>query len=208
VRRLPHASPRRAAVFAALLAVLLATMIGAVATAAPAVAAKATVKIVKLSPLTIRGSGFKPAERVTLRLSAGAAGTAKGTATKTGILTVSFPKTRVTACTAYTLRVLGASGTKVTFKKAVKPSCKPGATLKFTGTEVVVSGTHFRSGEKLIVTLVEGGGSHKKSATASSTGAFNANFGALPMNDCTAYTLTITGSLGSRFAHSQEALPC
>jgi len=58
------------------------------------------------------------------------------------------------------------------------------------------------------VTLVEGGGSHKKSATAGSTGAFNANFGALPMNDCTAYKLTITGSLGSRFAHSQEALPC
>ncbi len=204
MRRIPYAAPGRAAVFAA----LLATLLGAVATAAPAADAKATVKIVKLSPLTIRGSGFKPAERVTLTLSAGAAGRAKGTATATGILRVSFPKTKVTACTAYTLRAVGASGTRVTFKHTVKPSCKPAAALKFSGTEVVVAGTHFRPGEKLSVTLVEGGGSHKKTATASATGAFNANFGALPMNDCTAYRLTITGSLGSRFAHSQEALPC
>ena len=204
MRRLTYATPGRAALFAALLAILT----GAVATAAPAAAAKATVKIVKLSPLTIRGIGFKPAERVTLTLSAGAAGTAKGTATATGILTVSFPKAKVTACTSYTLRAVGASGTKVTFKQIVKPSCKPAAALKFSGTDVVVAGTHFRPGEKLSVTLVEGGGSHKKSATARSTGAFTANFGALPMNDCTAYKLTITGSLGSRFAHSQEALPC
>jgi len=56
VRRLPYATPRRAALFAALLAILT----GAVATAAPAAAAKATVKIVKLSPLTIRGTGLSP----------------------------------------------------------------------------------------------------------------------------------------------------
>jgi hypothetical protein len=183
-------------------------LVGAVATSAPAAAEKGTLKIVKLSPLTIRGSGFKPTERVTLTLSAGAAGKAKGTATAAGILTVAFPKAKLTSCTAYTLRAVGSAGTKVTFKQTVKPSCKPAAALKFSGTEVLVAGTHFRPGEKLSVTLVEGGGSHKKSATASSGGTFNANFGALPMNDCTAYTLTITGSLGSRFAHSQEALPC
>ena len=204
MRRLPYATPRRAALFAALLAILT----GAVATAAPAAAAKATVKIVKLSPLTIRGSGFKPTERVTVTLSAGAKGTARGTATAAGVVTISLPKTKLTACTAYTLRAVGTAGTKVTFKHTVKPSCKPAAALKFSGTDVVVAGTHFLPGEKLSVTLVEGGGSHKKSATAGSTGAFNANFGALPMNDCTAYKLTITGSLGSRFAHSQEALPC
>jgi hypothetical protein len=204
VRRLSNATPGRAAVVAALLGVLL----GAVAAAAPAAAAKASVRIVKLTPLTVRGTGFKPAERVTLTLSAGAAGTARGTATAAGVLTVSFPKTKVTACTAYTLRAVGAAGTKVTFRRTVTSSCKPAAALKFTGTEVVVSGTHFRPGEKLSVTLVEGGGSHKKAATASSAGAFGVNFGALPMSDCTAYKLTITGSLGSRFAHTQEALPC
>jgi hypothetical protein len=204
VRRTPHATPRRAAVFAALLAIL----VGAVATAAPAAATKATVKIVKLSPLTIRGSGFKPTERVTVTLSAGAAGTARGTATAAGIVTVSLPKAKVTACTAYTLRAVGSAGTRVTFKRTVATSCKPAAALKFTGTDVVVAGTHFRPGEKLSVTLVEGGGPHKRPATASSAGAFSVNFGALPMNDCTAYKLTITGSLGSRFNHSQEALPC
>jgi uncharacterized protein YjeT (DUF2065 family) len=204
VRRLPHPTPGRAAVFAALVAIL----IGAVATVAPAAVTKATVKIVKLSPLTIRGSGFKPTERVTVTLSAGAAGTARATATAAGVVTVSLPKAKVTACTAYTLRAVGSAGTKVTFRRTVTAACKPAAALKFSGTDVVVAGTHFRPGEKLSVTLVEGGGPHKKSATASSTGAFNANFGALPMNDCTAYKLTITGSLGSRFAHSQEALPC
>ena len=204
MRRLPYTTPGRAAVFAALLAIL----ISAVATAAPSAVTKATVKIVKLSPLTIRGSGFKPTERVTVTLSAGAAGTARAIATAAGVVTVSLRRAKVTACTAYTLRAVGSAGTKVTFKRTVAASCKPAAALKFSGTDVVVAGTHFRPGEKLSVTLVEGGGSHKKSATASSTGAFNANFGALPMNDCTAYKLTITGSLGSRFAHSQEALPC
>lgn len=197
-------TPGRAAVFAALLALL----IGSIATAAPAAAAKATVKIVKLSPLTIRGAGFKPAERVTITLSAGAAGSARGTATAAGVVTVTIPKAKVTACTAYTLRAVGATGTRVTFKRTVAASCKPTAALKFTGSDVLLSGTHFRPGEKLSVVLVEGGGPHRKSATASPAGSFSVNFGALPMSECTAYKLTITGSLGSRYAHSQEALPC
>lgn len=204
MRRLSFATPGRAPVFAALLAVLF----GAVATAAPAAATKASLRIVKLSPLTIRGSGFKPAERVTLTLSAGAAGRAKGTATAAGVLTVSVPKAKVTACTPYTLRAVGSAGTRVTFKRTVRASCKPAAALKFTGTDVVLAGTNFRPGEKLSVNLVEGGGGHKKSATASAKGSFTVSFGALPMSDCTPYTLTITGSLGSRFAHTQEALPC
>jgi hypothetical protein len=198
------ATPGRAAFLAALLAVLA----GSIATAAPAAAAKATVKIVKLSPLTIRGAGFKPAERVTVTLSAGAAGSARATATAAGVVTVSLPKAKVTACTAYTLRAVGSAGTKVTFKRTVAASCKPAAALKFTGSDVLVSGTHFRPGERLSVILVEGGGSHKKSATANPAGSFGVNFGALPMSECTAYKLTITGSLGSRFAHQQEALPC
>jgi hypothetical protein len=206
MRRLSSATRSRAAVVVALLGLLL----GAVATAAPApaAAAKATLRIVKLSPLTIRGTGFKPSERVTLTLSAGATGTVRGTATSTGTVTVSFPKAKVAACTAYTLRAVGAAGTRVTVKRTVSASCKPVATLKFTGTEVVVSGTHFRPRERLSVTLVEPGGPHRRSATASSAGAFNVNFGALPMSDCTAYTLTIKGSLGSRFFASQEARPC
>ena len=189
-------------------AAVLTFLVSAFVAGAPAATTKATVRIVKLSPLTIRGTGFKPTERVTVKLSAGAAGTVRGTATAAGVLTVSFPKTKVTACTAYTLRAVGTAGTKVTFKRTVAASCKPAAALKFTGTEVVVSGTHFRPGEKVSVTLVEGGGSHKRAATASSAGAFSVDFGALPMSDCTAYTLTIVGTLGSRFAHSQEALPC
>jgi hypothetical protein len=204
VRRITSSFPARAAIVAALLAVL----VGTVAAAAPAAAAKATLRVVKLSPLTIRGTGFKPAEHVKVALSAGASGTVRGTATAAGTLTVAFPKAKVTACTAYTLRAVGAAGTKVTFKRTVTASCKPAAALKFTGTDVIVSGKNFRPGEKLTVTLVEGGGSHKRPATARSTGAFSANFGALPMSECTAYKLTIKGSLGSRYSAAQEALPC
>jgi hypothetical protein len=204
VERLSSGTPSRAAAFVALLGLLLGTF----AAAAPAAAAKASLKIVKLSPLTIRGTGFKPAERVRLTLSAGATGIARGTATAAGTVTVSFPRARVTACTAYTLRATGAAGTKVTFRRTVAASCKPAATLKFTGTDVIVAGAHFRPGEKLSVTLVEGGGSHTKSTTSRSTGAFSVNFGALPMSDCTGYALTIKGSLGSRFSTSREALPC
>jgi hypothetical protein len=203
VRRLSSATPSSAVVVA-----LLALLLAGSGETAVAAATKATLKVLKLKPFTIRGAGFKSGERVSITLSAGASGTARGTATATGSLTVSFPKAKVTACTAYTLRAVGAAGTRVTFKRTVTASCKPAATLKFTGTDVVVSGTHFRPGEKLSVTLVEGGGPHKRSATASSAGAFNVNFGSLPMSDCTAYKLTVTGSLGSRFAHSQEALPC
>jgi hypothetical protein len=190
------------------LAALLGVLLSAVAATAPAAATKATVRIVKLSPLTIRGTGFKPAEQVTVTLSAGAAGSARGIATAAGTVTVTIPKAKVTACTAYTLRAVGATGTKVTFKRTVAASCKPAAALKFTGSDVLVSGTHFRPGEKLSVILIEGGGPHKKSATANPAGSFGVNFGALPMSECTAYKLTITGSLGSRFAHQQEALPC
>jgi hypothetical protein len=190
------------------LAALLGALLCAVAATAPAAATKATVRIVKLSPLTIRGIGFKPAERVTVTLSAGATGSARGIATAAGTVTVTIPKAKVTACTAYTLRAVGANGTKVTFKRTVAASCKPAAALRFTGSDVLVSGTHFRPGERLSVILVEGGGSHKKSATANPAGSFGVNFGALPMSECTAYKLTITGSLGSRFAHQQEALPC
>ena len=62
------------------------------ATVTSAAPAKATLKIVKLNPLTIRGSGFKPVERVTVTLSAGAAGTAKGTATAAGATVAIAPR--------------------------------------------------------------------------------------------------------------------
>jgi hypothetical protein len=197
----------RAAVGVTLLAAFL---LAAGTDTAGAAAAKATLRVVKLSPFTVRGTGFQSGERVTITLSGGAKGTARGTATAAGAVSVSFPQAKVTgACTPYTLRAVGAGGTTVTFKRTVTAaSCKPDAKLKFDGTSVVVAGTRFRPGEKLSVTLVEGGGPHTRSTTASSAGAFNVNFGALPMSECTAYKLTIKGTLGSRFSYSQEALPC
>ena len=203
MRRLSFATPGRAPVFAALLAVLF----GAVATAAPAAATKASLRIVKLSPLTIRGSGFKPAERGTPRSA----------------------RARREGRRAWPPRPasygLGAQGEGHCLHPLYPPRGRVGRDeghLQADGRGLVQArggaGVHrhgrrprrhdFRPGEKLSVNLVEGGGGHKKSATASAKGSFTVSFGALPMSDCTPYTLTITGSLGSRFAHTQEALPC
>ena len=108
MRRLAYATRGRAAVVAALLGLLACAM----ASPAPAAAEKATLRVVKLNPLTISGAGFKPVERVTVTLSAARTGTAKGTATAAGSVTVSVPKAKVTACSAYTLRAVGSAGTK------------------------------------------------------------------------------------------------
>src|SRR5262245_52045986 len=105
----------RAALAALVVAVAAVGIVGS-AGATPVVASKAAVKVVKLTPFTVRASGFKPAEKVVVTLSGGARGVARGTATATGAVTVAFPKATVTNCTAYTLRAVGSKGSVATFK--------------------------------------------------------------------------------------------
>ena len=199
----------RAARVAALVTVAVAAVgLGASAGASPVVASKATLKVVKLKPFTVRAIGFKPAERVTLTLSGGARGTARGTATATGTLTATFATAKVTACTAYTLRATGSKGSTATYKPTLGLACKPKAIVTFSGTAVVISGTNFKAGEKLTVVFVANEMTHRRAATAGSKGSFSVNLGTLGISECSPYTLTITGSLGSKFTKKQDALPC
>jgi hypothetical protein len=193
----------------AIAAALLALFVGVFATTAFGASQKGTVKVVKLKPFTVRGTGFKSGERVTVKLSGGVKGTTRGTAAANGTVTVSFPKTtKVTACTSYVLRAVGAAGTRVTFKPKLKSSCKATAAVKFEGTSVVISGTRFQPGEKVTLTFVANETPHKRTVKASPAGVIKVDFGRLPISECSPYTLTIVGSLGSRVSMSQDALPC
>jgi hypothetical protein len=188
---------------------LLVLAVGAVASPAGAGQerqAKATLHVVRLKPFTIRGVGFKAKEKVVLRLTGAGTGTATGTATAAGTVTLTLPKAAVTACSAYVLRATGASGSVATLKNVVGAACKPVATVDF-GAAVIVVGSRFQPGEHLTVTLVADG-TRTRSATASSKGSFQASFGALPLSNCSAYTLKITGSKGSKFTKTQAAVPC
>jgi len=188
------------------LIVLCAAVFAGAAQAQVARQAKASLHVVKLSPLTVKGSGFKAKEKVVLRLSGAGTGTARGTATAGGVVTLTFPKVKVTACSAYVLRASGATGTSATLKNSIGAACKPVATIDF-GAQVIVTGSHFQPGERLTVTLVADG-TRTRTVAASAKGLLSVSFGALPLSNCSAYTLKITGTKGSKFTKSQQAVPC
>jgi len=188
------------------LIVLCAAVFAGAAQAQVARQAKASLHVVKLSPLTVKGSGFKAKETVVLRLSGAGTGTARGTATAGGVVTLTFPKVKMTACSAYVLRASGATGTSATLKNSIGAACKPVATIDF-GAQVIVTGSHFQPGERLTVTLVADG-TRTRTVAASAKGLLNVSFGALPLSNCSAYTLKITGTKGSKFTKSQQAVPC
>jgi hypothetical protein len=192
--------------FSLLLLVLAVAVLAAPAGARQERQAKATLHVVRLKPFTVRGAGFKAKEKVVLRLTGAGTGTATGTATAAGTVTLTLPKAAVTACSAYVLRATGASGSIATLKNVVGAACKPVATVDFAAS-VIVTGTHFQPGERLTVTLIADG-TRTRPATANAKGSFTANFGALPLSNCSAYTLKITGSKGSKFAKTQAAVPC
>jgi hypothetical protein len=188
------------------LAALVLLVLSVLAGAGHARVAKATVHVVRLKPLTVTVSGLKPGELVVARLTGAATGTAKGTATAAGFVKLTFPKASLTACSVYALRATGAKGSVATLKSAVGAACKPKATVDF-GASVVVTGSNFRPAEHLTVTLIADG-TRTRTAVASAKGLLHVSFGALPLSNCSAYTLKITGSKGSTFKKVQPALPC
>jgi hypothetical protein len=193
---------------AAVAALVLALGLG-LATAALAHnvrAAKAAVVVVKLKPLTVKVSGLKASEPIVLRLTGDSTGMVKGTASATGTVTLKLPKATLTACSSFTLRAVGTKGSVATLKKTAGAACKPTATVDF-GSSVIVMGSRFKPGEHLSVTLIADG-TRTKVGIASAKGLLNLSFGALPLSNCSAYTLKITGNKGSTFKKVQAALPC
>jgi len=189
-----------------LLIVLCAVVVTGAAQAQVARQAKASLHVVRLKPLAVKGSGFKAKEKVVLRLSGAGAGIARGTANASGSVTLTFPSVSVTTCSAYVLRASGAAGTSATLKNTVGAACRPVATVDF-GASVIVIGSHFQPGERLTVTLIADG-TRTRTVAASAKGLLNVSFGALPLSNCSAYTLRITGSKGSKFTKTQEQIPC
>jgi hypothetical protein len=187
-------------------ALIALALLAVLASAAQARTAKATVHVVRLKPLTVTISGLKPGEPVVAKLTGAAIGTAKGTATASGSVKLTFPKASLTRCSAYTLRATGTKGSVATLKSTVGAACKPKATVDF-GASVIVTGSNFQPAEHLTVTLIADG-TRTKTAVASAKGLLNVSFGALPLSNCSAYTLKITGSKGSTFKKVQPALPC
>ena len=167
----------------------------------------AALHVTRLAPLTVSGSGFKAAESVTARATGSVTGTAKGTATAAGKVTLTFTKLKVTACSAYKIKATGARGTTATLTKSAAATCaKATATVDF-GSAVVVKGSGFKPGEKLTVTLIADG-TRTRIVSATAKGLLQVSFGALALSNCSAYTLKIMGSLGSKFSKSQAAVPC
>jgi hypothetical protein len=107
---------------------LCAFCVAGVASAAPErpAAKRASLYVMEMRPLAVKGSGFKPFERVRVRYSAaGATQTRSKVATRMGTFLVRFA-TPLVECRNYTLQAIGAKGTR-TFLLAPKglPDCKP-----------------------------------------------------------------------------------
>jgi len=187
-------------------AVLAAALLGLLqGTGAATGAVAPALRVVGTSPFTVRGTFFKPGERVTVTMVAGKRLTARASANARGIFTVKF-KVPVTRCTKYSLKATGALGSRATFTPKLGVACKPKATVEF-GDTVAVKGTNFTPGERVTVTLAaeETWTGH---AVVNAKGAFTVDLGALPLSNCNGYKLTVAGSRGSRFTFTHPVVPC
>jgi hypothetical protein len=102
----------------AVLAVALVLAFGA----APADAsARARVAVVDTTPFTVRGAGFKPAERVALLVTVKRRWERTVVASSTGAFVARFTGPAVKPCSAYSVRAQGNRGSLAVLK--VVPEC-------------------------------------------------------------------------------------
>ena len=90
--------------------------------------------------------------------------------------------------------------------QALGATPKPTASVVFM-PDVVLVGKHFKSLERLTVTLV-GFKTYVRKVRATKLGSFKIVIGAIDLNDCNAYKLKVVGALGSRFSMSHPTAPC
>jgi hypothetical protein len=111
----------------------------------------------------------------------------------------------VTAVAAGLLASAGpASGAGTHF--GAQQRVKPSAAVVFAQSVTIV-GRHFKPRERVRVTLV-GFKTYTRLIRATVYGSFRIDLGAIPLNDCNAYTLKAVGALGSRFSLSHPTAPC
>jgi hypothetical protein len=105
------------------------------------------------------------------------------------------------AACALVLSTVTAAGART---HVLKP--KPTGSVVFT-PDVVLVGKHYKSRERLTVTLV-GFKTYVRKIRATKLGSFRIVIGAIDLNDCNAYKLKVVGALGSRFSLSHPTAPC
>ena len=83
---------------------------------------RAALQLQSTAPVTVRGSGFGAAERVTLTLAAGRVrGTTTVGAKRSGSFSARFGRVRLDRCTEFTVRAVGRQGSRAILQ--VSPAC-------------------------------------------------------------------------------------
>jgi hypothetical protein len=89
--------------------------------AVAATASGPSVRLVDRAPLTLRGAGFVPGERLTVTISAHGQRTRHPDATSTGRFTVALQGVSLGACEVLVVRVAGAAGDRAALR--LRPEC-------------------------------------------------------------------------------------
>lgn len=108
--------------------VVLATAVAviAAATAASAPFGSATLRLVRIKPLTVAGQHFAPRERIRVVLSGDRSAVRRTKANPSGAFTVTFGDTGLTRCDTYRVVATGARGNSATLKHLPALACSPG----------------------------------------------------------------------------------
>jgi hypothetical protein len=84
---------------------------------------KPRLAVMDLAPLTVRGSSFKPRERVTVTLSGGQSDRLRLRATRKGAFVISFD-VPIVRCHPLTVRAFGAAGSRAMRQVQYGPHCR------------------------------------------------------------------------------------
>ena len=102
---------------------------------ASAVQQRTRIMIVDQAPLVVRGTGFKPAERVTVTVSHGKAVYRKAaTATATGVVMARWKVPMATTCASTFVLAVGSEGSRATYKTVANDCAQPKAPDAVSGT--------------------------------------------------------------------------
>ncbi len=104
------------------IAAAAALALALVAPAASAVSTKASLRVLGVSPVTVRGTQFQPRERVTVTVSGPGARTTTVTADARGVFTARFAGYAVGECAMYRIRAVGNRGSRA-FLTPAPPQC-------------------------------------------------------------------------------------
>ena len=106
-------------------AVLLVCGLAGGSLAAAALQRHAALKIIRMGPVTVRGTGFKPSERVVLRArTTTASATRTASAGATGTFTAAIPGISVGRCGRLSITAIGARGSRASVIRRIPlPAC-------------------------------------------------------------------------------------